>query len=313
MVIVGLLLGFFYAANVYAVDSWQAWVFILLTTYVFAFAHFLIGALYMVRSFARSPQPQSRYWWFSVLSALGLGVSLIFIFTGQLTALFFIVIVYFMFHGLLNEITLYEQGTAAAANRRLVTAVVLLFLGIILGAMRHSAAAFNQQFEYLFKNDFLLQIYWSQALAPQVAFWLGACCMVAAVWFALWSGIKVRGQVGRSVLLALGFGVVTGLVVLYPPNFVYVFSAALLYHFAIWFLVYFRKIAARGRRPLGEYLGWHVLIIAPFLSLFYAGALGNWLDVVILNSYVTLTLTVIHVTTSLMSEEWFARRIMNES
>lgn len=309
-VIVSLVLLFFGLAGFFSSNHFTAWSLILLVTTVVGFTHYLVGAYYQLRSFTSLEKPRKAYLWFLGLTTIATVTALGFIVAGHIVSFALITIGYFMLHGFYNEITLYEKGTGQTANRFTIAAVAIGLFALLMIAVAHPSSFFSPQLEYVLQNDYLAQVYLSSALFPQVCFWFGVVGMVAAVALQLIATFRSSKYLSHSLFLVglLLVGIGAGLA--YPPSYIHVFSGLLLYHFLVWFWFYFQAFSRRSKSSLYHYLTLHLLVLFPFLALLSEGMTFTVVDVFVLNSYLFLTLTTIHITVSFMSEPWFKRRFL---
>jgi len=230
---------------------------------------------------------------------------------GQIALFSFVSIGYFMIHGFCNEITLYEKTKDKIANRWTIASVVLALLGLIFLSAAHPSSLFSPQLEYILRNDFLIQLYLSESIFPRIGLWAGVVSISIAVLLQLVAVFRSSLKVAHAsfmVLLLISSGT---LVFLYPPSYIHIFSAFLLYHFLVWFIFYLRRFSERSKSSLRQYIVMHILVFLPFIALLGSGTAYSLVDIFILNSYVFLLLTTIHITVSFMSENWFKERFLN--
>ena len=312
---IGAVMLLFYGSVLTFVDDLlQAWTILLVITTIVGFSHYLIGGYYQVKSLARTPVPVQRYRWYLLLSTLSVGAVIPFMLTGNLAWVAFATIGYFMLHGFFNEITLFERVSGGVGNRWSVGALAIGLAGLAIIGFAHPSAYFNPQLDYLGMNYLLLQaLAWGSPFA-EMSRWLGYGALAAAVCLQATALLRAHA---RRLQHALFLGVVVaatlGSIFIYPLNYVYVFTALLLYHFLIWFWFYLRANMDRAPGALRQYLLLHVLVFAPFAIAYITGYGWEWIDEYILNSYVFITLTTVHITTSFMSEPWFRRLAFKEA
>jgi hypothetical protein len=304
-----LLLIFFSVATFFATDKYAAWIIILLTTTVISFTHFFVGWTYQLKSFTFSTHTSKKYIWFLFLAVSTIIFSVSMIMFGQLATFFVLVVAYFMLHGLFNEFTLFKNTTGREANPWLIASTTSLLTGSIFLSLAHPSSLITQQFEYLIRNDFLAQIILQSSVLSALSFKLGIVCLVLAFLIEV-VALARDHQRWHWVMLAVIIGIGLLSFIFYPLNYIFVITSILLYHFLIWFLQYFRRFAQQDNKQLKKYLLLHAAVIIPFVPILFPGQMQEWIFGMIFNAHVTLTLTAVHVTTSLMSEGWFQTQIM---
>lgn len=305
--ILGALSIFYWFVLQLFADPFAGWTGILITTTIVGFSHYFVGGYYQLQSFHRADHTRKRYLWFTFLALLALGVSGGFLWSGQIALFAFLSIGYFMIHGFFNEITLYERQTGYKANRYSIAALAFSLAGIIFLACAHANSLFDPHFQYLLRDDYIVQLYLERSLFPVLGLYLGIGCLVAAIGSQLVAVVQSCFQFWHLLAWLAVVALAILMIVVYPPSYVHLLSGLLLYHFIVWFVFYFRQFQQRSRTALHRYLLIHIGVLVPFLVLALPGPAFSLVELFLLNSYVFLTLTTIHVTTSFMSETWFQR------
>lgn len=309
-----VLAGLFVFAAVTFNSKLDAWTFLLLFTVIGGFSHYLVGGFYQLKSFVRKPNKSARYIWWLVLSVLSLLVSGLALFYGQVNLFGLITVGYFMIHGFFNEITLYERTTAGKADSFVIATVALFLSGITVLAAAHPSAVFSAQLEFIDLNNGFIRMFQaeSDALVIKLSIWLGSVFLTLSFVTASIAFYRSKDKMWRGIFFIFLLLVGTLLILHYPPSYIYILSSLLLYHFMIWFWFYLKQFMKAGKREVQKYIGIHLLVFVPFVFLAGSGAVADWLHFFILNSYVFLVLTTIHITTSFMSERWFIKYFLKE-
>lgn len=289
-------------------DQVQRWYFLLLATTIFGYSHYLIGGFYQLKSFRRKTSPVRHYSVFGTILLLSLAICALFYVTGNIVLFAFVTIGYFMLHGFFNEITLYERQSGGVASRLTILAVVLGFSGLILNAVGHASWFFTPELRFVTFSPEVLAHYIDTHPLPIIARFLGIGSIVAAiaVEFVALRRAASHQRAHLAFLVLLGSGLFVT-IFMHPLHYVFLLSGYLLYHFLVWFLFFYKQFRERDRQQFVTYLGIHALVVLPFIFLMTDTAAATFVDTYLLNSYTFLTLTMVHISTSFMSELWFQR------
>jgi hypothetical protein len=278
----------------------------------------VVGARYQWAGFVRSPVARQKRVWFIYLTLLSLALYGLAIWAGLYTVFVLATIGVFMVHGFFNEITLYEKTTHATANPFSIGALCAWLLALLLFGLAHPSFFFTPQLTYLpvFLQPDLFVSWLSQhgQLITLFSVWGGAVCAVAAIGLATW--VAVGGKSGLWLRFPhIFFVIFIGLTIWagwfwYPPTYVFLFTGLLLYHFLIWFWFYLRVFWRTRRSEIRPYLLLHAAVLAPFIIMLFS-EIANWYGrLFLLNSYVFVGLTTVHIITSFINERWFERLVL---
>lgn len=284
-----------------AVGRWYVLLFVMT---VFGYAHYIVGAVYQLKSYQRHRRPLRSYMWFLLFAVGSAGVAWWAMSSDQIGWFAFVVIGYFMLHGFYNEHTLYERQVASKADPYVVRAFVLTLSGLILLAVGHPSSFFDTQLIFLDISTTAIEQYLVTHTMPIASRWLGIVCLSGAFAMAIIATIRTRthrwwytGFVAIIVLASIiSF-------VWYPLSYIVMLSSLLLYHFLVWFLFYFQSFYERSVQQLTIYIGIHIVVLLPFLALYFDSQTFDWVRVYILNSYTFLILTCVHITTAWLNEK----------
>ncbi len=294
--VIGLLAG--------GVAGWW-WLLAIVT--VFGYLHYLIGGFYQFRQLRR--EEHARRFGFAALlmSIVSLGVVIVVLITDTYYLLSFFVIMYFLWHGYENEITLFERQTGRLARRDTVGALVLTTLALALFGVGHASWYFTPWYEFVATTPVVYELLPGGSVLPLVAFWLGVLSAATAVGLAVHAFVFGTARLFHGVFLLSILGVLVLGALFVPLHYVIVLGGLLFYHFMVWFLFYEERFRQRNKREWLSYGGIHAVILLPFvLSL-----LLDWQSFLTftLNSYVFLLLTLVHITLSFLNEQWVRRWI----
>lgn len=295
-------------------EEMSRWYVLLLTLTVFGYSHYVVGGFYQLSSFTRKRKIVRHYVVFAALALVSAGMCYMFIRAGNSNLLAFIVIGYFILHGFLNEITLFERQTGRHANRMTLAALVLVILALTTSAVGHASWFFTPDLKFIELTGAAIQSYLTNDPIPQTARIIAATAMVAAFILQLTVCARSSKEYRIAHFVILVTFVAAGLLIVwwYPLHYIFVLAALLLYHFVVWFLFYFTHFQSHMPERLPQYLWLHAIVIVPFIFLVFPGPLGEFVDTYILNSYTFLTLTAIHISVSFMSEPWFRQVVLKE-
>jgi hypothetical protein len=305
-----LLAAFFLLSNISFSDQQASWTFILIVTTIFSFTHYFVGWFYQVKSFRKGTDQRKKYQWFLLLALVTTAIALAFILTGQIILFFVLGIGIFMVHGYFNEHTLYNRETGKVADSWLIASGALFLTGLVLLSLAHPSSLISLDYEYAYQGDLLMRLALETSVLPTLGLWFGVTFFVLSFLVELVALLRSK-QRARHWLMMLGILVMAGVFyIIYPPNYIYVFAGILLYHFLIWFWVYFKQFA-KDRGSLFKYLLLHAIVILPFLP-FLPISFNSLVYLLFVNAVVVLSLTAVHIVTSFMNEQWFKRRVMKE-
>jgi len=94
-----------------------------------------------------------------------------------------------------------------------------------------------------------------------------------------------------------------------PLNYVFLYFIALSYHFISWSFYFLQRFVTNSPERVAKYLWHHILVLAPFLAvtflLIYNIPYMQGLHGFLFDGKIFLVLSMVHITTSLINEEWF--------
>jgi len=303
-----LLLGaFVYAPN----ESFDRWYVLLFVLTIFAYSHIIAGFYYQVRAVQKRSTVRVELLTLFAVIAVSLGVAMWFVVNAYTAALSFLVLIYFMWHGYTNEITLFERQTQTAANRGIIFSVAIGFLGLIVLAVGHASWFFDVQFVFQPKSTEVLTKYLNDGIIPLVARFIGTACIAGAVIVSGYAALRAtRSRWPLIGLTIFWLSAVPFVFVFYPLHYITLLASLLIYHFLVWFLFFLRVFWRDQPQRLVSYVCIHALVVLPFASLLLPeNQLGLWVEMYALNLNTLLTMTLLHVSTSFLNEpvvrRWF--------
>lgn len=282
-------------------DQIDKWYTILIITMVIGYSHYFIGAIYQWLSFKRRPHPFKNYVLFIIFSILSIIFCLTFYTLNQTQILAFGIIGYFMLHGYYNEITLFQRQSNLAADPIGFIVPPLFLFGLAMLAIGHPSWFFNGQLEFVpaLHEPFTMQTIGFIVGAVSTVIAIGVCFRQAIV------SVKYRSKLIATALALIGLGVWAA--TSRPINYMFIFSLLLLYHFVVWFLFFFAEFKNKAPERLPAYLVLHAVVFLFFSLALTKSSIGILVSDTFLNSPAFLLATMIHITTSFMSEPWFRK------
>ena len=230
-----------------------------------------------------------------------------FIAQGLAPLLAFIVIGYFMAHGFFNEITLFERQTSTTANYWLISSIILALSAVILNAVGHSSWFFASDLTFSQPTTEFIQHYLTTNTIAVIARIGAIILIVGAVVVQSYAAWEAQWRLPHVLVLFSIIGVTIFTFLWHPFHYLFFFGALLLYHFVVWFIFFLQQFIQRNRSELPAYLGLHLLIIVPFISVWLELPGATWIETYLLNIDTFITFTLIHISVSFLSEPWFAR------
>lgn len=272
------------------------WRLILLTTVILGFTHYVVGGFYQLKSICRNEYAPKLLWWFAGLSLGSLVCYWAFRYFDWLPILSIVMIFYFLLHGYFNEVTLFERQTSLAARPVYVAVAILFLLGVTCLSVGHASWLFNESYEY---SSFLML---SERIPVMVV--LGISSLGASLLTLLWC---IWASPGRRLVLAVTWvGVLllsVGAVLASPVNYVLILSGLLSYHFIVWFLFYAEQFWRGSKKDFMRYIALHAVVLLPLSTVYFGASPGN----VLVHGSIFLPFTLLHISTSFISEKWFHR------
>ncbi len=295
-----------FAGLVSAVGLWSqevdGWWWLLAIVTVFGYLHYLIGGFYQFRQLRRDEHARRFGFVALLMTIVSLGAVMFVLLTDTYYLLSFFVIMYFLWHGYENEITLFERQTGRLARRDTVGALVLTTLALALFGVGHASWYFTPWYEFVASTPVVYELLPGGSLLPIVSFWLGIISATIAVGLAAHACVFGTARLFHGVFLFSILGVLVLGALFVPLHYVVVLGGLLFYHFMVWFLFYEERFRQRNKREWLSYGGIHAIILLPFLI----SLLLDWQSFLTftLNSYVFLSLTLVHISLSFLNEQW---------
>lgn len=288
----------------YSEDQWQA---ILIALIIFGYGHFILGFYYQLRGFLRKPQSWQWFASFSVLTIFSIGLAhVMFEYLGFVTTLF-IGLIYFMFHGMLNEQTLVFRQTGKKVPMLFFTAFAIFGVTLVAYSVPHETFLFNRNlqfldvnvawFKYVFEMNFIgvsnfLYILWGGFSASMI--------LLLYAW-------RRYGFPQLSLFLAVSFISILGLMLVFgPPAYVYTYLVVVGYHYMTWLLFYLVEMKRRGESAYRMFLMQNIAILFPFVVFAYLFFQPNTAPFVyaIFDYNIFVIVGYIHISTSFLNDEW---------
>jgi hypothetical protein len=228
---------------------------------------------------------------------------------GVALALTTFVALYFIFHGICNEFTLYQRLESKKLSNSFYFVSASTFF-IYLAALAHPSFFFRQNLDF-----YISSIQESKSLITssmpffgdglQVFFY--ALLLVSTLFIAhyLWkkkyySALFVVANLATVAAFYLFLG---------PPSFVLVLALLLIYHFVSWW-VFFLQIFLKDKKneALKAYLSFsaviHVIFLLLFCLRFFEIEVAAGLLSYVFSLPIFLAVTFFHITTSFLNEQW---------
>ena len=277
---------------------------------VTGYAHFLMGFFYQAKSLFQHTQNPiknlTKVWASTLLVSAGFLWALTF--NSLATALLLFIILYFIYHGALNEKTFYERYLGKTARKEYLLVTGITFW-LFVDSFRHSSIAFDllrpADSSGLSPDTFLESIHFSEI------FLITTALLICWILYLVISLLKERAWVHLGVIL--GMLVVSAILwlVFNPLSFVFLLSFILTYHFVTWWFVYaqvfwekrsselsFRNYIFASIFTHGLFMGIALLGYAKFMQIPTFVPLFEFLFTITIFRIVTF----LHITTSFFNE-----------
>lgn len=304
------LFGFPY---IFLDSTQQIWEYLIYLHMITGYAHFVLGFGYQYNSMRREEKGNRRFFLLYLLSFIFSIVFYLFS-VNPLTALTAVTLtaLYFLFHGILNEKTIFER--VSSVSMKSVFYSVPLFLSILyLNSLSHSSIAFDLDFNFIFSetpsriaeaSNYI--IFFENGTK---IFYLFVSVVLLYLARKAW---KESDRISVGVLLAGVIG--SGLLLIFfsPLSFIFILSLLLTYHFVTW-AIYYLQVFYRDKKRKSRYMRYvvnSVVVHVVFLLLVCAkaGVIAipsmEWLYDFLFSIPVFLSFTFMHITTSMINESW---------
>lgn len=280
----------------------DAWWWLLAVVTCFGYSHYGIGGYYQIRHMCRDQYRKRLLYAGGVVVILSVLAVIAFYLTDLFYLLSFFVIVYFLWHGYENELTLFERQTALRARRDTVGALVLTTLALAFFGVGHASWYFTTWYEFIAVTPVVYELLPGGTWLPELAFWAGVISSVFALMLGGHALVRSTHKLFHALFL-LGIGLALSVsLFLFPIHYVVILGGLLFYHFGVWFLFYEERFRIRSWTAWREYIILHGVLALPLVGLLFE-PMKDTLITVLFNSYTFLTLTVIHISLSFLNEE----------
>ena len=298
--------------SIFDFNNPSLWWLLIIVAHTLGYTHFILGYLYQYRSLKRVSDKKSLQI-FYVLTLVAILFSLIFIFTNLFPLLAVIAIGYFIFHGVLNEVT--QMKEFMDISPRVSDLIPLLFylLTFFLFSLMHPSFFFTPELVFLNPTPDMAVTMMNQIISTKFIHILAIVC--AVLFFITMPGkLFFQGRFLASLVIATvaisTFGI---LFYMQPLSYVFLYFLALSYHFISWGVFILQKFLQRAPERIPQYVLAHVYILVP-LSALLVLLIGNVptvnsLQIFIFNGVIFVVMAMIHNTTSLLNEDWFKKII----
>lgn len=292
---------------VYALGTWVLflkpevwWSSLLVGMVLVVYVHSALGLWYQYESFGRRHNPNRvRSVWFGIIiaSVLVTGLSLLFF---PDIAVYVGVFVAFLVHALENEITAITKRGLFPYLSQHTLPLIGIVVGFFLTTVAHTSVYFHRDFIY-------------STFRPAEGFVEYATHGYLLIAIAVVGGmvLALRHRQGNMVCLYLLLGGIAALLFQYGIviPYVYFISSASLYHIAVWFVSYLRKVSV-DRVRLRTYLIRHGAVgglLVGLVFLHYGVSYQTWVTEVIFSLDFFIVVSLVHIATSALNEP-FAER-----
>lgn len=302
---VGLLLVF------YTPQDPTMWWILIVAAHLLGYMHFVMGYYYQGRSIIKKPNVRMKVW-FVLLTVLAAFVSYLFIATGNIAALSIIAILYFLIHGALNELTLMQQQMGIAPQLQYFVSLPLFLTPFFLLSLTHPSFFFTPQLEFLNPPPEIAVKYLETIIS------IDALVLISAVLFGLFfllvpAHLIFKGAYRAGVSIAL-ITIATVAVIFseLPLNYVILYFITLAFHFLSWSIYFYQVFKTRAPERLPMYLLQHALIVVPLIALSGLALTGTRFDALheaVFDGTIFITMSMIHITTALLNDDWFTKLI----
>lgn len=289
----------------YGVLQWQA---ILIAVIIFGYGHFILGFYYQLRGFLRKPKPWQYFITFGILTLLSLILAhVLFEYLGFVAALF-IGLVYFLFHGMLNEQTLVFRQTGINVPMPFFAAFAIFGITILTYSTPDVTFLFDRNMQFTTVNEvwfkYVFEMNFTSLKNFTYIFWGGAILSLITLAYARWK----FGFSKLTTFLGLTFLSVAGLVIIFgAPAYIYAYLVVVGYHYMTWLLFYLVEMKRRGSVQYRNFIIKNIVILVPFIWAAYLFFQPYTPDIVymLLDYNFFVIVGYIHISTSFMNETWF--------
>ena len=293
LVALGLYGGAWWMFGTNKTDFWVMMLWIYMIT---GYGHFMLGFAYQIRSWFRKTQQP----WMNFFKVWGLSLLALIPFVWSLqwaTYMMLFIMAYFIWHGALNEKTLYERECKRFNPAFYLIAGILMWWSV--NSFGHPSAFFDASYKFSAVLDpTIIEQFWEKFNMTQVQ-------NLALIATLIWGGWMLR----KNWAPVLGILIVGGLgyTLFAPFSFIVLLSLILSYHFVTWWIYYAQTMKGRDWRI---YMTWSLLVHG-LAVLIVGGGYYGWFDIYLVHKAfevgfaipVFLAITFLHITTSFFNED----------
>lgn len=303
-----VILGTYFALGSHA----GQWTMLLMIVFTLGYTHYFIGGFYQLRGFLRQPKPVRLIAAFLLCVVVSAIIIWYAHYYSYMWLIAFLAIPYFMIHGYENEVTLFTRSSARVVPRGLLLALSLFVTGFTLLAFAHPSAywgydlSFMSPFEIAFQKS-------TQSAFIFIADVFATGLLVLGVGVALYASRRASMYRVLGIVLFCLLLFASALLMFGRPNYVYMFFTLLSYHFITWALFYGQQFYHRSPLVFVRYVVAHLVIaLIAILGYWWFLALGiENPSALVFNGNIFLFLTMVHITTSFLNDEWCRRLLCN--
>ena len=288
----------------------RLWWVLVVCAHTLGYVHFLLGFAYQNRALYKRRAGKE----FVVLTSLTIvtvALSYWCIATGNLAALAIFAVGYFILHGTMNEHTLMERQLPHPPPARYIVPVALYVIPFFLLSLTSPSFFFTPQLQFLNPPPEVAVRYLSHIVSLNVLL-LVSLASWAVFMVVVPLRLLVSGSYRWGILLLVAFTLgIVGSITYDPLPYVMLYYLALSYHFISWSLFFYQEYQAHHPERIPAYIRDHLLIGVPLATLsvlaFYHIGQGVSIHQTVFNGAIFITLSMIHISTSLLNERWFKR------
>jgi hypothetical protein len=294
----------------YPFSSPTLWWIVIIFAHTLGYAHFALGFYYQASGLTRR-RVWRRLTVLPILLVVAAAGSWFMIALGQLTYFSIFAVGYFILHGSLNEHTLMVRQLPKAPPAKYIVPLVFFIIPFFFLALPHPSFFFTPQFVFLNPAPGTALRYILGVMPPVV---------LATIVYASWGIFMLLVPVRMVIDRHLRSGVVVFVLALMtmqlglqsaPINYAIIYFVLLSYHFISFSLFFYQEYQARQPQRIPAYVRDHFIVVTPFIALslaaFYHVGQGASIHQTVFNGEIFLTLSMIHITTSLLNEQWFCK------
>mgnify|MGYP003430087799 CR=1 len=288
------------------------WQFALLFVVILGYMHFFVGFYYQLKALARRENPSMYYIAFAILVLISVAITYGLLYFFNPLIAFYINIIYFLFHGLLNEQTLIQRQANVRMPLICLLPLMIGALALFNAALFHPSIIFKRDFIYdaSFADVFVAMV--QQAFSVDIVLNTIVIGFIAAHALAFYVLYKYPYRLFNSVSILLLSSITVVAYFFGPLAYVNIYLFIVGYHFVTWSVYFFAVNRARGPQFLTPYLVVHACVLIPLFIT--AGLHVKGIEVPLLvdffrfDSY--LLFGMAHITTSFLNEVWLQKIVV---